>query len=846
MGSGSSKKSSAAKADADGDKNKKKKSIIRKSNDGSYDDNVTNTRQPPKGIRKHVASDRRKSDDVTRQLVVLESENLALSGDWELEKGVDSEIKLTDVSYPPPRPSKPITDTSSFSAVDFEVIMNNMNDPKLAGGSIEDVAARLTADYSTEIAKVRALTTWMSCQKIRTRAYGNDAKPGTVLGYMKQIKELQGTFAGLLALLCRAIDIPCVIIKGIYKSHCHQVGEDDVSNSKCTWNAVHVDGNWQLVHPYLMCTPLSTQTCKDNWTQIETSVVQQDQKPGVVLNTFFFAPKPSDFLYFCLPDDSMSNWQLTETKTHYKTFLKSPFLRPAFFSSKMQLVSEHKSVLLSEGGRCNIKMQCQQENVNDLELMYELYSNDPEFEKKEEWGDLVVCGRNEDTWNIQIKFPVAGTFKVALFAKLEDWFFWIGDFKIVCGESLIDYVATPAVPKEIGYGPSTGSEEAGLLSPSHDGGIVFYKPNEEHIIKFLTNEKVLLSHEIESTGSESEDLQHYCKMMVRKSEIDFIINLPSSGEFALRIYKVDELGERQNVCNYLFIDSDDGRKRENVFQRKARVNMRQTTAGHDIETLENAVQKFDHVKLPHDDDYQRGERRLKYLKLKKGLRDGRMRRHEGTLCKAVDDAENSRFQAALEPNIQRAREILESLQSLDIHCHPVQQMDQKTISEIANFNNPPHDVHNTMMATYLLLGEDRQFLQKWGNIQALLRRQGKEGVKYRVNGFRDGEMPNKSTVQQVQKLHDSVPKSYIVSASLSAAAFYDWVSGVLSYLNNTSQNATDPDDSFEADDMYGHDDLYDVRQPKDKMVADDGNISQDEGFLDSPEMETSTRVGTGV
>jgi hypothetical protein len=89
MGSGSSKKSSAAKADADGDKNKKKKSIIRKSNDGSYDDNVTNTRQPPKGIRKHVASDRRKSDDVTRQLVVLESENLALAGDWELEKGVD-------------------------------------------------------------------------------------------------------------------------------------------------------------------------------------------------------------------------------------------------------------------------------------------------------------------------------------------------------------------------------------------------------------------------------------------------------------------------------------------------------------------------------------------------------------------------------------------------------------------------------------------------------------------------------------------------------------------------------------------------------------------------------------
>lgn len=31
-------------------------------------------------------------------------------------------IKPTDVSYPTPRPGKPITDTSAFSAVDFEVM----------------------------------------------------------------------------------------------------------------------------------------------------------------------------------------------------------------------------------------------------------------------------------------------------------------------------------------------------------------------------------------------------------------------------------------------------------------------------------------------------------------------------------------------------------------------------------------------------------------------------------------------------------------------------------------------------------------------------------------------------
>ena len=77
------------------------------------------------------------------------------------------------------------------------------NDIKLAAGTFEDVAKSVTNTYEQDVIKVRALCTWMSCQKTRTRSYGSDAKPGTVLGYMKQIKESTGTYAGLLAHLCR-------------------------------------------------------------------------------------------------------------------------------------------------------------------------------------------------------------------------------------------------------------------------------------------------------------------------------------------------------------------------------------------------------------------------------------------------------------------------------------------------------------------------------------------------------------------------------------------------------------------------------------------------------------------
>lgn len=88
-----------------------------------------------------------------------------------------------------------------------------------------------------------------------------------------------------------------------------------------------------------------------------------------------------------------------------------------------------------------------------------------------------------------------------------------------------------------------------------------------------------------------------------------------------------------------------------------------------------------------------------------------MRHHEDTLHKAVDDAVTSPFSPALAKNIEKARAMLADLESLEINSHPVQQMDQKTIAEIANFNNPPRDVHNTMIATYLLLGEKKQYLQ---------------------------------------------------------------------------------------------------------------------------------------
>ena len=93
------------------------------------------------------------------------------------------------------------------------------------------------------------------------------------------------------------MDIPCVIITG----YCHKVGMDDVSDDKCTWNAVYVDGNWQLMHPFFICTPASQQTPTEGWTLVETSLEErpQNKENRATFKGFFFAPRPWDFIHVC-------------------------------------------------------------------------------------------------------------------------------------------------------------------------------------------------------------------------------------------------------------------------------------------------------------------------------------------------------------------------------------------------------------------------------------------------------------------------------------------------------------------------------------------------------------------
>ena len=67
--------------------------------------------------------------------------------------------------------------------------------------------------------------------------------------------------------------------------------------------------------------------------------------------------------------------------------------------------------------------------------------------------------------------------------------------------------------------------------------------------------------------------------------------------------------------------------------------------------------------------------------------------------------------------------------------------------------------------------------QNWGNIQSLLRRTNRGSIKHRVKEFQEsGGKVDENVEKQAENILKEIPKSYALSASLSATTFYEWVS----------------------------------------------------------------------
>ena len=86
------------------------------------------------------------------------------------------------------------------------------------------------------------------------------------------------------------------------------------------------------------------------------------------------------------------------------------------------------------------------------------------------------------------------------------------------------------------------------------------------------------------------------------------------------------------------------------------------------------------------------------------LTEACQRRDLDSLKKAIARAKEVNFDHQLDLQLALANRLKDQLERIEKLRHSVLNLDTKTIAEIKTYSNPPDGVHQSMMATFILLG----------------------------------------------------------------------------------------------------------------------------------------------
>lgn len=146
--------------------------------------------------------------------------------------------------------------------------------------------------------------------------------------------------------------------------------------------------------------------------------------------------------------------------------------------------------------------------------------------------------------------------------------------------------------------------------------------------------------------------------------------------------------------------------------------------------------------------------------------------------KAIKDVKKAGLEQYYSVELSEGERLASRLRRLERIRQEILELKQSTISEIRSYQNPPPAVHQVMIATYLLLGYKEKPLKIWKNVQALLGKTGKEGLKRQVTSLD----PVKVSDSVADYTEDQYLKEHqldtIRDVSAGAATFYVWVRNI--------------------------------------------------------------------
>lgn len=145
-----------------------------------------------------------------------------------------------------------------------------------------------------------------------------DQSPAAVLQRKKAVCE---GFAALYQLLAREAGLACVQVRGVVKGIQYEVG-DEITRPNHVWNAVRIDGHWELVD--------ATWGAGDGKNQLP--------------NDTYFMISPEDLSFTHFPEEE--RWQLLERPITLHEFERKPIVYPIFSELQPQLLHNARELII--------------------------------------------------------------------------------------------------------------------------------------------------------------------------------------------------------------------------------------------------------------------------------------------------------------------------------------------------------------------------------------------------------------------------------------------------------------------------------------------------------------------
>jgi len=438
---------------------------------------------------------------------------------------VDSD---TDIKPEVVATHKPFIDPAVFQHIDTHALEVS----KLEHVTFRDILWHLiyARSIKNELDIARALFLWL-CSKDLSKMNFPNVEPGSPEEILMNLQRGQTTYARVYETLCSYAGLHCKTLTGYAKGADYKPGMQFATHpSQHSWNAVLVNGVWQLVDCHWAARRLVGQKAQQ---AIPDNVRYE-------LDEYYFMPAPSQLIYTHFPDEE--NWQLLERPLTLPEFEDLVPVKPAFFKHGLSLVSHTNAVI-----HCNsnvkdvsIRIKCPRQKAKSLRFTFNLMKEDNT--DSFQGAKLSRFAMQELVGNIcylTVRPPQKASYLLVVYAKdlndksKEGVYGGICEYKIVNEEDRADSRPFPPCVHTT-WGPGDSASKFDMI-PLQSGSVIHTADGVAEV-RFRLVSKLRFVAKLKSNEADDKALAQYVLYRVADDVAIFRVHAPAVGDYGLEIY----------------------------------------------------------------------------------------------------------------------------------------------------------------------------------------------------------------------------------------------------------------------------------------------------------------------